>query len=298
MKSTGATYALKQTFKVDAITKNAMRYVYAERKSLQACDHPLIVKLYGSFQDAHSIYLVLEYVPGGDLDWFAQEKDKGRFDEDDAQFYAAEILCALEYMHSAGFMHRDVKPENVLIDAGGHTKLADFGFARAVDKNGRCFTNLGTPHYLAPEQLDIHSKVGYTHIVDWWSWACLVYNLLHGEPPFGTSEDTRYEVYLRVMKSKYKVPGHFSKDAKSLVKKMFVAKAEKRLCEVSAIKSHNFFSSISSWEAIGNRQVAAPEVRTIRKNGKSNFTKIKIAAKDSPDHMRKVMKHAEKFYDF
>ena len=142
----------------------------------------------------------MEYAPGGDLGWVACRSDNQRIPEDDARFYAAELLLALKHLHSVGYMHRDIKPDNVLIDAKGHCKLGDFGFARKVDSNGRCHSHLGTPHYLAPEQLDIHNKGGYSTCVDWWSFAVTLYVLVAGNGPFGKNSDTRYEVYLKVMK--------------------------------------------------------------------------------------------------
>ena len=147
-KANGKTYALKQTRKVDVIAKKAIKFVLRERKALVLIDHPFVLKLCGSFQDRTCLYLVLEYVPGGDLCWLSSQQPNCQFPEADARFYAAEILIALQHLHTTGIMHRDVKPENVMIDKDGHIKLGDFGFAKKVDQNLRCFTNLGTPHYL------------------------------------------------------------------------------------------------------------------------------------------------------
>ena len=214
-------------------------------------------------------------MPGGDLYYVASTHADNCVPEADALFYGQELFLALEYIHRIGILHRDVKPENCLLDRQGHLKLCDFGFARTVDKDGRCFTNLGTPHYLAPEQLDIHSKAGYTSIVDWWSYACTLFSLLNGEPPFGNSDNTRYEVYLRVMKSKYKMPSSCPKDAKALFKKMFIAKAEKRLAKPEDIKLHSYFSD-TNWDALLQKTIPVPHKPTIQKNGKNNFYKIKI----------------------
>ena len=202
--------------------------------------------------------------------------------EADVLFYGQELLLALEYLHKIGILHRDVKPENCLLDRQGHLKLCDFGFARTVNKDGRCFTNLGTPHYLAPEQLDIHSKAGYTSIVDWWSFACTMFSMLNGEPPFGNSDNTRYEVYLRVMKSKYKIPSGCPKDAKTLFKKMFIAKPEKRLSTADKIKEHNYFSH-SDWSSLEQKNTPVPHKPTIKKNGKNNFYKIKVRKIDDEE---------------
>lgn len=296
-KKNNLTYALKQTRKVDVIKKKGMKFVLRERKALRAIDNPFVVKLCGSFQDRACVYLVLEYVPGGDLGWLQYSKLNQRLPEDDARFYASEILVALQYMHSVGYMHRDVKPENILLDQDGHIKLGDFGFAKSVDKNGRCFTNLGTPHYLAPEQLDIHNKAGYTAIVDWWSYACLLFCLVDGECPFGKPDSTRYEVYLRVMKSKYRMSKHFSPPLKKMLKQMFLAKAEKRLTSVGEIRDHAFFRGVD-WGRVESRSQTPPHKPDIQKNGKNNFTKITLRPLDDENDLAIVEKNYEMFAAF
>ncbi len=296
-KANNMTYALKQTRKVDVVKKKGMKFVIRERKALRAIDHPFIVKLCGSFQDRTCVYLVLEYIPGGDLGWLLFKHDNNRLPEEDARFYASEIIVALQHLHSVGYMHRDVKPENVLLDRDGHVKLGDFGFAKAVDSKGRCFTNLGTPHYLAPEQLDIHNKAGYSNIVDWWSFACLVFCLAAGECPFGKPGSTRYEVYLRVMKSKYKMARHFSSPLKKMLKKMFVAKAEKRLCTVDEIRSAAFFESID-WARVESRSHTPPYKPDIMKNGKNNFDKVQLRPLDDENDMAIVEKNYDMFAPF
>jgi hypothetical protein len=297
LKSSGATYALKQTRKVDIVQKRAMRYVKAERKTLQMADHPFIVKIHGSFQDNRNVYLVLEYLAGGDLHTLSCSFDEMKVPEEDAKFYAQELLLAIEYLHGIGILHRDLKPENVLLDRTGHAKLADFGFARTVDGDGRCYTNLGTPHYLAPEQLDIHSKAGYTNIVDWWSYGCTIFALLGGEPPFGNSEDTRYQVYLRVMGSKYKIPSGFPSTAKSMFKKMFIANPKNRLASAAALKEHVWFDH-KDWDAVLKKSVPVPNTPTIQKNGKNNFCKVQIKKMDDGEAAAIIAEKSHYFTGF
>ena len=297
LKSTGATYALKQTRKVDIVKKRAMRYVLAERKTLLMASHPFVCKIHGSFQDNRNVYLVLEYLSGGDLYTLSTQYDGFRVPEDNVKFYAEELLLAIEYLHSIGILHRDLKPENCLLDRVGHVKLCDFGFARTTDGDGRCYTNLGTPHYLAPEQLDIHSKAGYTNIVDWWSFGCLLFSLMGGEPPFGNSEDTRYQVYLRVMKSKYKMPSFFPSTAKSLFKKMFIANAKNRLASAEALKKHNWFSD-AKWDQTKKKETPPPFKPQVQKNGKNNFSKIKIRKMDDGEAADIIAEKSHYFNDF
>jgi serine/threonine protein kinase len=183
---------------------------------LSEAAHPFLVKFLGSAQDARHVRFVLEYVPGGEL--FSHLRRLGRFDEPSARFYAAEIVLALEYLHDRQIAFRDLKPENVLLDADGHVKLTDFGFAKALpqrssyddDEEGetttrdtrkrkqtheleRTYTLCGTPEYLAPE---IVTGKGHGPEVDWWALGVLVFEMLAGYPPFhvGGNEHERKEV--------------------------------------------------------------------------------------------------------
>lgn len=146
--------------------------------------HPYITNLLASFSDRDFLYLLLDYVPGGEL--FSYLRKFRRFDENMARFYAAEIVLVLEYLHEqqGGVAYRDLKPENLLLDAEGHIRLVDFGFAKRLgNKEGatETYTLCGTPEYLAPEV--IHNK-GHTTAVDWWALGILIYEFLTGYPPF------------------------------------------------------------------------------------------------------------------
>jgi serine/threonine protein kinase len=148
--------------------------------------HPFITRLIASFSDHDFLYILLDYVPGGEL--FTYLRKFRRFDEDMARFYAAEIVLILEHLHEeqGGIAYRDMKPENLLLDAEGHIKLVDFGFAKRLGNNEddrpvETYTLCGTPEYLAPEV--IHNK-GHTTAVDWWALGILIYEFLTGYPPF------------------------------------------------------------------------------------------------------------------
>ena len=176
----------------------------SETSVFEDAAHPFLVRFLGSAQDARHVRFVLEYVPGGEL--FSHLRRLGRFDEPSARFYAAEIVLALEYLHDRQIAFRDLKPENVLLDADGHVKLTDFGFAKALpqrssyddDDEGetttrdtrkrkqtheleRTYTLCGTPEYLAPE---IVTGKGHGPEVDWWALGVLVFEMLAGYPPF------------------------------------------------------------------------------------------------------------------
>lgn len=185
-----AVYALKILRKTEVIKLRQVDHVRHERSILaEVSGHPFITNLQASFSDSDFLYLLLDYVPGGEL--FSYLRKWRRFDEDMAQFYAAEIVLVLEYLHECqgGVAYRDLKPENLLLDEEGHIKLVDFGFAKRLGNNTNkvenkpeeTYTLCGTPEYLAPEV--IHNK-GHTTAVDWWALGILIYEFLTGYPPF------------------------------------------------------------------------------------------------------------------
>lgn len=179
-------FALKILRKAEVIKLKQIDHVRHERQILgDVAGYPFITELIASFSDHDSLYMLLDYVPGGEL--FSYLRRHRRFPEEWAQFYAAEIVLVLEYLHEhqGGVAYRDLKPENLLLDAQGHVKLVDFGFAKRLGhKNDRpveTYTLCGTPEYLAPEVIQ---NKGHTTAVDWWALGILIYEFLTGYPPF------------------------------------------------------------------------------------------------------------------
>uniref|UniRef100_A0A7N0UXP0 non-specific serine/threonine protein kinase n=1 Tax=Kalanchoe fedtschenkoi TaxID=63787 RepID=A0A7N0UXP0_KALFE len=162
-KDTGGIYALKIMDKKFIMKENKIAYVKMERIVLDQLNHPGIVQLFFTFQDTFSIYMGLESCEGGEL--FDQITRKGRLSEDEARFYAAEVVDALEYIHSMGLIHRDIKPENLLLTSDGHIKIADFGSVRPMEdshitvlpnaaSDDKACTFVGTAAYVPPEVLN------------------------------------------------------------------------------------------------------------------------------------------------
>jgi protein kinase X len=165
-------------------------HIKSEVKILSTISHPFIVNLHGHTQDDRRIYLLFEYVPGGEL--FSYLRREGRFANDHARFYAAQISLAFDYLHSMNIVYRDLKPENLLLNAKGHMKITDFGFAKVVED--RTWTLCGTPEYLAPEI--IQSK-GHNKSVDWWAIGILIYEMLAGYPPF--YDESPFGIYQKIL---------------------------------------------------------------------------------------------------
>lgn len=268
-------YAIKCLKKREIIKMKQVQHIIAEKSILMEISHPFIVNMLCSFQDDKKLYLVLEFVIGGEM--FTHLRSAGRFPNDVAKFYHAELVLAFEYLHSKDIIYRDLKPENLLLDAKGHVKITDFGFAKKVPE--RTFTLCGTPEYLAPEV--IQSK-GHGKAVDWWTMGILLYEFIAGYPPF--YDDTPFRIYEKILEGKVKFPNWFDSRARDLVKGLLMTDHTKRLGTlkngVADIKGHPYFHG-ANWEKLFNRHYPAPiPVKTKSAGDTSNFEKYPESPED------------------
>lgn len=184
-KDTGLSFALKYIRKDEVVRSESVRNIIRERRMLEHVNHPFICNLRYSFQDIEYMYLVVDLMSGGDLRFHISRKT---FTEEAVRFWIAELGCALKYVHSQGIIHRDVKPDNVLLDADGHVHLTDFNVASDVIPGKVLTSKSGTLAYLAPE---VYSGKGYTVTADWWSLGVLFYECIYNKRPFeGNSESS------------------------------------------------------------------------------------------------------------
>ncbi|KAF2276293.1 serine/threonine-protein kinase YPK2/YKR2 [Westerdykella ornata] len=254
-------FALKVLRKVDVIRLKQVEHVRNERNVLSAvAGHPFITTMVASFQDHDSLYMLLEYCPGGEV--FSYLRRARRFNEPTSQFYGAEIVLILEYLHEKeGVAYRDLKPENILIDAEGHLKLVDFGFAKKVE-NRETYTLCGTPEYLAPEVI---RNTGHGTAVDWWAFGILIYEFLVGQPPFW--DQNPMKIYEQIVEGRVRFPSAMSPEARDLISGLCTVDTSKRLGNIkggaSAVKSHPWFRNID-WDALYNRKVRGPIVPHLR----------------------------------
>ncbi|VDN97008.1 unnamed protein product [Rodentolepis nana] len=192
-KRTKRYLAIKILQKAKIVKLKQVEHTLNEKKILSCIDFPFIVTLKSYFKDNANLYMALEFINGGEL--FSLIRREGKFKEDTARFYGAQVVLALEYLHSMDIAYRDLKPENLLIDKYGYLKLTDFGFAKVV--KGRTWTLCGTPEYLAPE---IILSKGYSRAVDWWAVGVLIFEMIAGYPPFFA--DQALQVYEKIVTGK------------------------------------------------------------------------------------------------
>ncbi|KAK9765072.1 hypothetical protein K7432_006898 [Basidiobolus ranarum] len=264
-KATGRYFAMKVLKKASIVvhTKNT-EYTKTERTILEEVSHPFIVKLFYAFQTNSKLYLILDYVAGGEL--FTHMAHERMFDEDVARFFAAELVLALEHLHELGIIYRDLKPENCLLDNEGHIILTDFGLSKVAlnTHDGKTNTVCGTIECMAPEVL---LEAYYDRAVDWWSLGIMIYDMLTGAPPFRGSN--RKKTMEAILNKKLRIPNYLSPDAKDLITRLLRKSPGVRFGSgpngAEAIKAHAFFRTID-WKALARREVEPPIVPILVKS--------------------------------
>lgn len=252
---TNNLFAMKMLKKEFLKARNQISHTKSERQILAGSECPFIVKLFYAFQTQERLYMVLEYMQGGEM-FFHLQRER-RFKEDRCRFYCAELVLALGYLHSKGIIYRDMKPENILLDLKGHVKLADFGLSKeGLIDNEKAYTFCGTPEYICPEIL---KGLGHDKGVDWWSLGILLYEMLTGRPPFYSSD--RMVMFRNVLEKKPEMLPYFSPEACDLISKLLIHDPKERLGANGAeeVKSHPFFTGID-WKKLENLEVTPPFV--------------------------------------
>merc|ERR1711994_858922 len=298
---TGHVYAMKILRKCDMVEKEQVAHVRAERDILVEAAHQWVVKMFYSFQDPANLYLIMEFLPGGDMMTLLMKKDT--LSEEVSQFYIAETALALESIHNLGFIHRDIKPDNILLDSRGHVKLSDFGLCTGLKKSHRtefyrdlsqvkpsdfssnpmdskrkaetwrskrralAYSTVGTPDYIAPE---VFLQTGYDKTCDWWSLGVIMFEMLIGYPPF--CSETPQETYRKVMNWREtlefppEVP--ISEPATKTILR-FCNEMDHRIRNLEDIQTIPWFKGVD-WSHIRERPAAIPvEVKSI--DDTSNF---------------------------
>jgi len=282
-KSTGKEFAIKILNKKHIIKEKKVKYVNVEKAVLNIIhNHPLIVKLYYTFQDSYSLYFVLDLAKKGDLLGYIRKM--GSFNLECTKFYVAEIVVALEYLHKKNIIHRDLKPENILLTENMHIKLTDFGTAKILEKesdNNRANSFVGTAEYVSPELLNDKATCKSS---DFWALGCIIYQLLAGRPPFKASNE--YQTFQKIIKMEYTLPDEIPDVAKDLIKKLLVEDPNHRIGAdtpegggYAALKSHPFFDGIM-WDNIHLQ--TPPELKP---NPAVHFEKSNVSIDEEPEFL-------------
>ncbi|KAH9281725.1 Ribosomal protein S6 kinase alpha-3 [Echinococcus granulosus] len=283
-KDSQTVYAMKVLKKAVLKVKDRMRSK-TERDILARMKHPFIVSLNYAFQTEGKIYLILEFVKGGDL--FSRLAKELMFTEEDVMFYLAEIAVAIDHLHNLGIVYRDLKPENILLTEEGHIKLTDFGLSKEALYDGsdgsKSYSFCGTVEYMAPE---IITRRGHGPAADWWSFGVLMYEMLTGTLPFHA--DSKKETMSQIMKAKLEMPQMLSPGAQSLLRHLFKRTPSNRLGYgpdgFQKLQAHEFFLPIN-WPDLVDLKITPPFKPTcMLDNLAFNFDKeyTNRTPKDSP----------------
>lgn len=255
--STSKKYAMKIISKALMMREKKKKYVMVERNVLIALNHPNIISLYITFQDAENLYFVLEYAANKDLQHLLS--DIYAISVPCTKILLAQLILALSHMHSRKIMHRDLKPENILLDKYNRVRLSDFGSARIFDKDEEFRASrgsfVGSADYVPPEVL-IDKPIGPSS--DLWSFGCILYAMLVGEAPFHS--ESNYIIFKKIQALQYTIPDFIPEEAKDLITKLLVLDPEQRLgngtymSDYEPIRSHPFFANIE-WDSISTQQI-------------------------------------------
>lgn len=262
-KDSNMLFAMKVLNKTKVFKDNLKRYAITERNVLSAIDHPFIVKLRYAFQNSEYLFLIMDYYPGGDLGSYLV--DEGTFNEKKAKVYIAEIILALEEIHKNDIIFRDLKPENVMIDAEGHIALIDFGLSkeRVSSNNQGARSFCGSVAYLAPEMV---KKSGHGKMMDWYLLGVLLYEMLLGVPPFYA--ETKEELFHNIEHEELSLPEGLPKTLKDLLYGLLDKDADKRLGSkrgAQDIKMHPWFFDIDWKMALARKlRPSRPRIKKLK----------------------------------
>eukprot|EP00283_Hemiselmis_rufescens_P016397 CAMPEP_0173449754 /NCGR_PEP_ID=MMETSP1357-20121228/43324_1 /TAXON_ID=77926 /ORGANISM="Hemiselmis rufescens, Strain PCC563" /LENGTH=640 /DNA_ID=CAMNT_0014416367 /DNA_START=27 /DNA_END=1945 /DNA_ORIENTATION=- len=251
----GKIFAMKSIRKAHVVKNKKVRHTQTERNIMQMLNHPYVMKLHYSFQNSGKLYMVMDYLNGGDI--FYHLSVSRRFSEERTRFYAAEVVLALECLHQNNLVYRDLKPENVLTDAEGHIRLTDFGLSKEDFKEDSLMnTFVGTTEYLAPEVL---KQKGYGKEVDWWSLGVLLFEMLTGCPPFYSKN--RQMTFRMILSAELNVPEWLSQHSRQIIRELLVRDPSQRLGagkrDSQDIRGHIFFAPID-FDALMRKEISPP----------------------------------------
>ncbi|KAJ5072715.1 non-specific serine/threonine protein kinase [Anaeramoeba ignava] len=251
-KGTKKYFAMKVLEKKRILEKNQVKHLQAERNVHKQLNNPFIASLVCSFQNESQLFMVIEFVNGGEIYYHLDREQV--FSQSRVKLYAAEIILALEHIHSKKIVYRDLKPENILLDSEGHIRLIDFGLSKILHdgEDGKAKTLCGTPEYLAPEILTGEEQ---HYAVDFWSLGVIMFEMLHGMPPFYS--DNSNDMYIKILTEDLKISDSLDQSTRYVLQGLLDRNPATRLGLDKKgklnIKKHPFFRGID-WDKVYHKQ--------------------------------------------
>ena len=263
LKANRKVYAMKVLNKKLLKVKKQQTHTKTERDLMVKINSPFIVNIKSAFQDISKLYIVSEFMQGGDMFFHMHDGRIVVFNNEKVRFYVMELVLALESLHKHNMVYRDLKPENILLDAKGHVKLTDFGLSKILEnEEDKAFTICGTPQYLAPEVIQ---KKGYDKAVDWWSLGCVMYEMLTGKIPFAIKRGVKLNMSLYEQGVNY--PSILTNNAKDLIKKLLVLNPSERLGSgpdgAEKVKNHPYFKGVV-WKDVLQKKIKPPFIPKLK----------------------------------
>ena len=263
LKASKKLYAMKILNKNLLKIKGQQAHTMTERNLMVKINSPFIVNIKSAFQDDTKLYIVSEFMQGGDMFYHMHDGQIIIFNNEKTKFYIMELVLSLEALHNHKMVYRDLKPENILLDSKGHVKLTDFGLSKILDEgNDKAFTICGTPQYLAPEIL---LRKGYDKAVDWWSLGCVMYEMLAGKLPYAIKRGAKMSIKIYDQEVQY--PNSMNKDAKDFIQKLLTINPSERLGSgpngIEDIKNHPFFKGIN-WNDAEMQKIKPPFIPKLK----------------------------------
>ncbi|XP_026226138.1 serine/threonine-protein kinase 32A isoform X2 [Anabas testudineus] len=287
-KDTKKMYAMKYMNKLKCVERNEVRNVLKELQIMQNLEHPFLVNFWYSFQDEEDMFMVVDLLLGGDLRYHLQQNV--HFSESTVKFYICELALALGYLRTKHIIHRDIKPDNILLDEHGHIHLTDFNIAAIVKDDLKATSIAGTKPYMAPELFQTFEGFhpGYSFAVDWWSLGITAYELLRGQRPYVMRSSTPANEILQTFHKVHpSYPAAWSLEMKSLLRKLLCIDAQKRISCLAELQDLDYMSDVN-WDAVLSKQLSPGFIPNRRRlNCDPTFELEEMILESKPLHKKK-----------
>ncbi|XP_032806145.2 serine/threonine-protein kinase 32B-like isoform X2 [Petromyzon marinus] len=254
-RDTRTMYAMKYMNKQVCIERDEVRNVFRELQIMQELEHTFLVNLWYSFQDEEDMFMVVDLLLGGDLRYHLQQST--RFQEEAVRLYLCELSLALDYLQQRHIIHRDIKPDNILLDEHGHAHITDFNIATVVKEGEQASSMAGTKPYMAPEMFRsyVEGAPRYSSAVDWWSLGVTAYELLRGWRPYEIHSSTTIDEILQILDTKsVHYSSCWSQEMASLLRKLLCLKPKNRWASLARVQGSPLLADVN-WEAVLQKKV-------------------------------------------